>query len=524
MRIPPTIDEDNDMADQLQDDINAILQWMDRQHDDQPAEALPGEGAESRESEAEPAITETIHVYFVRESELAEPADEQVVESTLAICKDDSVHLVAFEDEPPGARTPNIPGMVEHAPRLDTHRRVSLARWTAAGVGVVLLLALIAIQVLLPFLTPTPIITLVPVVRNFSTTATMVAVPGVPTGAHIQARLLPPLILIQTRTVMATGKGHQDAEAAMGTITFYNGLFTAQTIAAGTTLTDSDGVRVVTDQPAVIPGALATTPPTYGQVTVSAHAVRTGPQGNIGVHDINEACCLPSVLAQNTVTFQGGQNERDYTMVTREDIDHRVANLTTTLVQSAHAAFTAQLTMNEALVTPACTRIVRADHRAGAEAATVTVTVSEQCTAIAYDASVLRKQAAQVLIHEFAQRGETHYRLFGTVQVSVLQARIIDQRHEVASLTVNIEGMWMYQFSQQQIQRIMQCITSKTPRQAVRILLSLPGIQRATIEGIRENRSLPEDSTHMLVRILYGGRLICENPMVMAPGADCSTR
>src|SRR5216684_1514043 len=174
-RIPPSVDEGNDMADQLQDDINAILQWMDHQHDDQPADALPGEDAESRESEAEPAITETIHVYVVRESELAEPADEQVVESTLATGDDDPQHCAAFADAPPGARTLDSAEMVEPAPLLDPRTCASLARWTA-DIGVVLLLTGIAFQVLLLFLTPTPTITLVPVERNLSTTATLMVV------------------------------------------------------------------------------------------------------------------------------------------------------------------------------------------------------------------------------------------------------------------------------------------------------------------------------------------------------------
>src|SRR6266567_1705767 len=507
------------MAHRLQDDIDAILQWLDHPHDAQPAETLPEEDGESWESEVEPAITETIHVYVMRESELAEPADEQVVESTLATGDDDPQRLAAFADGPPGARTLDSAEMVEHAPLLDPRTCASLARWTA-GVGVVLLLTGIAFQVLLLFLTPTPSITLVPVVRNLSTTAPLMAVSGIPTGAHIPARLLPPLTLTQTTTAPATGKGHQDALAAMGTITFYNGLFTSQTIAAGATLTGSDGVQVVTNQLAMIPAALATTPPTYGQVTVSAHALVPGPQGNIPVRDINQACCLPSVLAQNTTAFHGGQHERDYTVVTREDIDHGVASLTTTLIQSAHAAFTAQLTTHEALATPPCTRTVTADPQAGAEAATVTVTVAEQCTAIAYDAAALREQATQVL----AQRGGTHYSLVGAVQVSVLHARIIDQKRGVARITVNIEGTSIYQFSQQELQRIKQLIASKTPAQAVRILLSLPGIQRATIEGIGENRSLPKDSSRIQVRILYGWRLVCDPQVAIGSWSeDCST-
>jgi hypothetical protein len=254
----------------------------------------------------------------------------------------------------------------------------------------------------------------------------------------------------------------------------------------------------------VIPAALATTPPTYGQVTVSAHAKDPGPQGNIPVHDIHQACCSPSVLAQNTTAFHGGQHERDYTVVTREDIDHGVATLTTTLIQSEHTAFATQLMAPEALVTPLCTRNVTADHQTGAEAEVVTVTVSEQCTAIAYDAAALLEQATRMLTRELAQRVGTHYHLVGTVRVSVLHARIIDQKHVVTRLSVRIEGRWMYQFSQQELQRIRQLIVGKTSPQAVHILLGLPGIQGASIAGIGESKSLPKDSSRIQVRMLYG--------------------
>src|SRR5258708_26243762 len=109
-------------------------------------------------------------------------------------------------------------------------------------------------------------------------------------------------------------------------------------------------------------------------------------------------------------------------------MDQGVTGLTTTLSQSETAAFTAQLATNEALATPPCTRTVTADHQAGAEAARVTVTVSQQCTAIAYEAVVLRKRATQELAHPVG----TDYSLVGSVQVGVLHSRIVHQRREVA--------------------------------------------------------------------------------------------
>ena len=244
------------MVDRRQEDISAILQCMHHYHSAQPAHALPVEERESRENEDEPAPIETIHVYFVRESDRADTVDEQVVESTVA----------APEDEPTGTRTLYVPEVEEHTPLLkpSTHTTHTTRTFWIAGVVVVVLLLLIAFQVLLTFLTPAPTITLAPTVRDLSLTTTMVVAPGVTTRMHIPARQLTPLTLIQSTTSVATGKGHQDAEAAVGTITFFNGLFMSQTIAAGTTLTGSDGVQVVTDRLAVIPAASASPPPAYG--------------------------------------------------------------------------------------------------------------------------------------------------------------------------------------------------------------------------------------------------------------------
>ena len=55
-----------------------------------------------------------------------------------------------------------------------------------------------------------------------------------------------------------------------------------------------------TGQDATIP---AGNPPSYGQVTVAAHAIQSGSRGNIAAYDINEACCALSVLAKNTEPF-----------------------------------------------------------------------------------------------------------------------------------------------------------------------------------------------------------------------------
>src|SRR6266487_5966198 len=90
-----------------------------------------------------------------------------------------------------------------HAPLLKPSSHATHTCWIA-GVVVVLLLTLIAFQVLLTFLTPTPTITLAPIVRDLSITATMVAAPGATTSMHIPARQLTTLTLIQSTTAVET--------------------------------------------------------------------------------------------------------------------------------------------------------------------------------------------------------------------------------------------------------------------------------------------------------------------------------
>src|SRR6266705_672629 len=202
--------------------------------------------------------------------------------------------------------------------------------WLLIPFTILFCLVFVAASFLFPLLTPSATVTIIPVERNITLT----------TAIQVHGRELPALTLIQSTTAPATGKQHQDPTRAAGTITFYNGLLSSQTVAGGTVLTGSDGVQVITDQPAIIPAA---NPPCEGKVTVTAHAVVPGQQGNIPAYDINQACCASSVLAKNTSAFTGGAAARDFLAVRRTDINTTVTSLLLTLSQSENAALQAQL-------------------------------------------------------------------------------------------------------------------------------------------------------------------------------------
>lgn len=252
----------------------------------------------------------------------------------------------------------------------------------------------------------------------------------------------------------------------------------------------ADGVQVITDQPAVIPAA---SPPIEGQVTVPAHAVSVGARGNIPILDINQACCVTSVLAKNTTAFTGGGAARDYSVVTREDIHNAVMTLLLTLSQSAHAALQAQLHIGEALLPTSCTPHVATDHTAGEEAREVRVTASITCTGIAYHAHDVYASATQ-MIHDVAmKRFGTGYQPLGDVTYHLLHVTIVHDMRGIAAIAIQANAAYVYQISPGEKQQLIRLIAGKPKQQALATLLQFPGIAGAQISVKGGNQTLPQE-------------------------------
>lgn len=345
---------------------------------------------------------------------------------------------------------------------------------------------------LLPLFTLTATVTIVPVTKQISTTSVISVVTEQANDKQVQlaGRALSSVSMSQARTVPTTGKGHQDAASARGTVTFYNAAPYVQTIPAGTLLTGTDGVEVVTDQDARIPAVVY---PTLGQTMVTAHAVIGGPAGNIAAGDIYGPCCRLNVSAVNT-PFTGGEQAQDYQMVTPQDIDPVVSRLTMSLNQSIQAAFQTQVHADETLITPfSCQQSVAPDHHPGDEAAQITITVSETCTGMAYRTQAYQNLTAQIASQEAKKQLGDGYRLTGEVQSSITQ--VTPKDHRTLDLQVKIAGTWVYQFSQKQQEHTKALLAGKNKAQATATLLHIPGVQSASL-AIKDNGTvLPTDST-----------------------------
>ncbi len=226
-------------------------------------------------------------------------------------------------------------------------------------------------------------------------------------------------------TVIATGKGHTPATSATGIITFYNGAIYTQIIPVGTILKGSDGVSVITDQQAIIPPAAQTTPPTYGHTNVPAHSVLAGASGNIQAGDINEACCVTSVIAQNPYNFTGGRNARDFPYLTSQDVTKATASLLPTLqLQTLSLLPYPQLNSS-------CSTTTHTSPSVGKETPSAELTIVETCTADSY--------SEQALAHAIT----TYSKNFGKGTLTKVQFVVVSVTEKKGvSITLYVVGQW----------------------------------------------------------------------------------
>jgi hypothetical protein len=434
-----------------------------------------------------------INIYPIKDR----PAPQQAVEGSLAeATQEQQDEEDSFQPDASGGLEEEIAPGETRPPRRPS--RLHPATMVCIAAWLLLAISIGAWYEIMPLFTPKATVTIVPVSREVTATGTLTVVTGKADAARnaIPGRLLSTITMSQATSVPTTGTGHQDAQSAQGTITFYNAAPYPQTISAGTVLNGADGVEVVTDSEAIIPaGQLSTN----GQATVSAHALTAGPGGNIRAGDIYGKCCREDVLASNSA-FSGGQLARTYPMVTADDISAAARQMQKSLSIAMQAAFQPQVRDGETLITPLpCTPTITPDHQVGAEARLVQVTVSLSCTGEVYQTSVYQAAVAQMVTRAAAQQPGAGYDQSGTIQASITRATY--RPHGAVALTVKAAGTWTYQISQAERSAIAQSIEDKSRAQATAFLLTMPGVQSAAIQITRGDQ-LPGDASRIQVIVV----------------------
>ena len=283
----------------------------------------------------------------------------------------------------------------------------------------------------------------------------------------LPTRTLAPVTITRFATTPTTGKGHQDAQAATGTLTFYNGMFTTQTVPIGTVFLARNGVKIATSEAVSIPASDPTAnPPQLGYATVTATALQAGISGNIAAYEINTTF-INGVSVKNTNPFYHGRDARDFHAVAPTDLDRETAQVTQTLLTSFQTAFPVR--PGEQAQPTNCHTVTTANHKVGEEAQSVTLTGVKTCSAVVYSQDALTREATAAFTHT---KPAANYHIIGSVQTTL---------QSVSPVSVTISGKWAYTFSPDYEQLLAQHIAGDSPAKARKVLLQTGVIAYASI-------------------------------------------
>src|SRR5579883_25866 len=299
----------------------------------------------------------------------------------------------------------------------------------------------------------------------------------------IPTERLAPRTLTETLSAATIGKGFQAAQAARGMLTFYNGEFTSQVIAAGTTFPTTSGISVVTEASVTLPAA---NPPSLGMATVAAHATNTGPQGNIPAYALNAPCCHAAIKVVNLHPFTGGQTDRRFPVVAQQDVDHLTQHLQAILTERMPAAF--PVGAGEAVVPFTCTFVATPNPPVGTEASSVTVTAQQTCAGLRYQVTDLKRAATQAFRVE--TQPSKSYDLRGLEQVTPTS---------VVPFTATITGTWVFHLDTGYERFLAEQIAGDSPAQARAYLL-----QTGVIAAVSLDQPLPKAPDYIRFTILKG--------------------
>jgi hypothetical protein len=460
------------MTDRLHNEIEHILANLENKQGNERPEQEPD--TTTSPGEVTEIIEETIEVYFIPKARDA----ARIIDSRAPTQEDPSAY---FSEDPQAVQEDEErqkPAAQQQQRTVDTLGYVTVILY------LLLVLSCIAFQMNQIINPPTVSITFVSKPQQVTLTSMLQI-----------GRILNPITISQSQATQATGRGHQAARQATGILTFYNGSFSTQTVFAGTVFTGADGVRVVTDETRTIP---PNNPPMDGEASTPAHAANPGPIGNIQALDINSTVSSV-VFVKNLNAFTGGQDERNFTIVTQADMNTVSTLLKTTLNQDAQGALQGQLQPHEALVTPGCTTSLSSDHPVGAEATQVKITASETCTAVAYNQSTLLAKATSLLTTQATKTLGTDYSPLGTIQITSIKAT-------GRTLTFSCQGTWIYALAERVQQHMKHLIAGKTKEEALKLLFSLPGIESASIQwhGFSDEARIPKDIARIHPLLIIG--------------------
>jgi serine/threonine protein kinase len=339
------------------------------------------------------------------------------------------------------------------------------------------------------FLTPKANILLTPANKLEQANFTFTGVPSQPdpskqqVSAHV-------LNLSGSQHMSGQATGTIPATKAKGLLRFTNTSESSVTIPS-TTLRGSSGVPVSFDGPITIAAT--------GNVTVQSFAVDAGQSGNIKALDFNTQPVpnYSNVVITNLEAFSGGQDAMPELL--SQDIDKIAKPLLSSLSQHVSNALQNEVRSNEHSLDQQCHHQQNSDHQPGEHVKTFTVTISLTCSEIVYD-YVATRQIATTFLKQVAQSDpdlqRAEWKLNGQV---VLTVRNTTSTSAQISLLVTAKGVWVYQFTNQELAKLKQQLVNKSKNRAQAILQQEDGVVSVSIALSNNGQTMPSSVDNITI-------------------------
>lgn len=357
-----------------------------------------------------------------------------------------------------------------------------------SALTLIILLSLLSYYVLTIIPASSATVTLTAISKRLTKTYTIGIVTGNPGPAEVQGYVYTATTPVQSKTVQATG--FQDATFAHGqvTLTLERGHLSSDVKVASSSGVDIiihvDGAPLLS----VLPGT---------SHTFDATAVQAGASGNIPADDldglyqpVNDSTTLVSL--QNAAPFSGGQDE--FHFVQQADIDQVTGDLQNQLTSDAQARVQNQVKAGQQAVgtTPSCSANITTNHHSNDHAENVTATGTVTCKNIYFFVEDVTNTANLELQLDGSALLGQGYEVAGNI-LSFPQ-QIPAAQDQVGAFSVKVDSIWVYQFSDAQIQHFSQLIANQAQGRASDILLRQRGVSQVHITTSGIGMALPSST------------------------------
>lgn len=335
-------------------------------------------------------------------------------------------------------------------------------------------------------------ISITPASTTLKQTFTIAAVTGnVDSSKQVTAQYVSATTQTFSLTRNATGVKNVPAMQARGTLSFYSPSSSITPIPAGSMFKDiSSGIQIATNTSFNI--SIQDSP-----LNVSAHTIKAGPIGN---RNYSFYSFGPGITITDPSPFAGGSDAQNYTFVQQSDIYSAKSSLISSYTPNAQQFLQSHVAANQHFVgSQQCQPSPSSNHAPGDQASTVTVTVYFTCTGEVYDMNGARMLATKLLMTQATSNPGSAYSLVGNMMTAILQAT---PTQGGASITVQAEGVWVYQFNLTQKQLLAQLIEGMQQQDALNLLQKQAGVKQASIHSTGGDTStLPADASHIIIVI-----------------------